>query len=156
MSAEQELALRRRLERLTHLLDDVVTIPGTRWRVGLDFLIGLIPVGGDVLGALLSLWLVGEAQRVAAPRRLIWRMLGNVGVETLVGVVPLVGDVFDAYWKANRRNLRLLIAHLDAPAGRSAPKPRRVSVWLLLLAGLGIVMLIWLLYRTLLGVSVGA
>lgn len=154
--AAREVATRRRLERLTHLLDDFVSIPGTRWRVGLDFLIGLIPIGGDVIGALLSLWLVGEAQRAGAPRRLIWRMLGNVGVETLVGLVPVLGDVFDAYWKANRRNLRLLTAHLDAQTARPAPKPHRVSGWLLLLAGLGIVVLVWVVCKTLTGVSAGA
>ncbi len=145
-SSQREASARRRLERLTWLLDDCLRIPGTGWRVGLDFLIGLIPFGGDLFGGLLSLWLVGEALRLGAPRHLILRMLRNVGVEILVGFVPVLGDVFDAYWKANRRNLTLLGGYLDQ---RLAAQPARAAWhdWALLAAGAGlcIVLLVWLL-----------
>lgn len=144
MPSTSETAARQRLERLTYWLDDRFRIPGTRWRIGLDFLIGLIPVGGDLFGALMSLWLVNEARRIGAPRALITRMLGNVGIELLVGLVPVLGDLFDAYWKSNRRNLQLLTDHLDARLG-AAPADRRSLVWLIwLLAALGIVVLTWL------------
>ncbi len=148
--SEQEIETRRRLERLTYWLDDRFRIPGTRWRIGLDFLIGLIPVGGDIAGGLMSLWLVNEARRIGAPRALIGRMLGNVGIELLVGLVPVLGDLFDAYWKSNRRNLRLLTEHLDArmdTAQRRSSPGSSLLLWLLI--GLAIVALVWLLYRVL-------
>lgn len=155
VNSAQELATRQRLERLTYWLDDRFQIPGTRWRIGLDFLIGLIPVGGDILGGLVSLWLVREASRLGAPRALIGRMLGNVGIELLVGLVPFLGDLFDAYWKSNRRNLRLLTDYLDArlevPKPAPAPRSKRL-LWLLT----GLVIVISLLWMFLGGGNIGA
>lgn len=105
----------RRLERFARLLDAALRIPGTRFRVGLDGLLGLVPGLGDGLTAALSLYPIVEAVRLGAPTPLILRMLANVGVDTLVGAVPLAGDVFDVVFKANLRNVELLRQHL---AGR--------------------------------------
>jgi hypothetical protein len=106
-----------RLQRLAHLLDDRFRIPGTRYRIGLDGLIGLVPGIGDAVTTLLALYIVLEARRHGVPLRKLGRMGVNVGIDALVGAVPLVGDLFDVAWKANRRNLELLLDHLDEDAG---------------------------------------
>ena len=106
----------KRLDRLASLLDNSMRVPGTRWRVGIDGLIGLIPGVGDVFGALMSGYLVMEAARAGASMSLILRMGFNVVLETLVGAVPLIGDLFDFAFKANLRNVGLLRRHVVDPA----------------------------------------
>lgn len=102
----------RRLRVMAWVLDG--SIPLGRGRsIGLDPIIGLIPGVGDWLGAVLSSWLMYEAMRLGVPRRVLARMGGNIAIEAVVGVVPLLGDVFDATWKANQRNLRLVERHYD-------------------------------------------
>ena len=107
-----------RLEALANLLDTAVLIPGTNVRFGLDALIGLVPVVGDVVSAALSLYLVREARALGAPRHLVLRMLGNVALDGVVGAVPLAGDAFDVLWRANRRNMALLRKWLEKDEGR--------------------------------------
>ena len=109
--------LRRRLARLAWLLDNSIPLPGTKFRIGLDALLGLIPGFGDVVGVLFSSYIVREAARLGAPPALLARMAWNVAIEGIVGMVPFVGDVFDAAWKANQRNYVLLEAHLQNPRG---------------------------------------
>ena len=109
---------RARLERvqaLARLLDSSIPIPGTRRRIGLDPLIGLIPGIGDVVGAALSGYIILEAAGLGASRATLLRMAANVAVEAVVGTVPLLGDLFDAGWKANARNVRLLSRQMEAP-----------------------------------------
>jgi hypothetical protein len=132
----------RRVRRLSHLLDSAVVVPGTRFRVGLDPLLGLLPVVGDAPTTLLSAYVVAEAAALGAPRATLARMVGNLLVDAVVGSVPLVGDLFDAAWRANERNVRLLEARVDDPGGAGARADRRlvlvVSVGLaLLLVALG-------------------
>ncbi len=93
---------------LARLLDDAIPIPGTEWRIGIDPLLGLVPVLGDALGAVLSSWLVVVAVRRRAPFGVLARMGLNIAIDTVVGSVPVLGDAFDAGWKSNVRNLRLL------------------------------------------------
>jgi hypothetical protein len=119
-------AVRRRLARLAWLLDNSIPLPGTSYRIGLDAIIGLVPGLGDVIGVLLSSYIVREAARLGAPPSVLTRMAFNVGVEGLVGVVPFLGDVFDAAWKANARNLALLDAHFRDP--RRTKKSSRLFV----------------------------
>lgn len=102
-----ETALHRS-RRLATLLDEAVRVPGTDYRVGLDPIVGLLPVGGDALGLVLSLYPVLEAMRLGASRWTIARMFGNVAVDAVVGSIPVVGTVFDAVWKATDRNVDLL------------------------------------------------
>ena len=94
-------------------MDAAFTIPGTRMRVGLDALLGLIPGVGDVIGALLSTWIIAGALRHRVPARYIFRMVFNVAVDLIGGEVPLVGDVFDFLYEENMMNMRLLEAHRD-------------------------------------------
>ncbi|MEF8829748.1 MAG: DUF4112 domain-containing protein [Haloarcula sp.] len=103
-----------RTRTVAHLLDESVRIPGIGFRVGIDPLLGLVPVVGDFLAALCSLYIVVEAARLGVRKRTLVRMLVNVALDTVLGSVPLVGDLFDAYWKANVRNADLLAAALDA------------------------------------------
>lgn len=110
LSREQRLA---RLEALAKLLDVAFIVPGTNVRYGIDGLIGLIPVIGDIITTAIALWVVREARALGAPWYLTARMLGNVAVDGIVGAVPLVGDAFDVMFRANMRNVRLLRRWLD-------------------------------------------
>lgn len=102
-----------RLRRIARLLDSAVGIPGTRWRIGLDGLIGLIPGVGDLLAALAGLYLIAQARRLGAGGWTLLRMLLNWLIDGLIGVVPLVGDVFDVMFKVNERNMDLLASDLQ-------------------------------------------
>ena len=99
-----------RFRKYAWLLDGQFGIPGTRFRFGLNSLIGLAPVAGDVVMGLISLYLVWEARQMGAPTSLQARMVGNVAIEVVGGAVPIVGDLFDMAFKANLRNLALLEA----------------------------------------------
>ncbi len=124
---ERAAVVRRRTERLATLLDSAVGIPGTRWRVGLDALIGLIPGAGDIVGLLLGAWFLMEGARAGAPSPVLARMAGNIALDALVGVVPVLGDIFDIAFKANRRNARLLGEHLDKVEGVRPPAHNRIG-----------------------------
>ncbi|MBR0775718.1 DUF4112 domain-containing protein [Bradyrhizobium diazoefficiens] len=107
---EQRLA---RFETIAKLLDIAFVLPGTNIRYGIDGLIGLIPVVGDIITTAISLWLVREARALGAPWHITARMLGNVAVDGVVGMVPFAGDAFDVMFRANMRNVRLLRRWLD-------------------------------------------
>jgi len=116
-----------RIDALATLLDTAIVIPGTQIRFGLDAVIGLIPGIGDVITTIMALFIVSEARALGAPPLVIARMIANVALDGVVGAVPLAGDVFDAAFRANRRNMALLRAHLDNVEGRGAPYSRRES-----------------------------
>jgi hypothetical protein len=102
-----------RLEAVAKLLDVAFILPGTNIRYGIDGLIGLIPVVGDIIATALSLWLVREARALGAPWHITGRMLANVAVQGVVGAVPVAGDAFDVLFRANMRNARLLRRWLE-------------------------------------------
>jgi len=102
-----------RIDRLASLLDTAFVIPFTKFRFGVDGLIGLAPGLGDVVTTGLSLYIVYEAHQLGAPKHVLARMLGNVAIDGVIGAVPLAGDVFDVLWRANKRNVRILREHLD-------------------------------------------
>jgi hypothetical protein len=120
LGPEEEIGLHR-VARLAYWLDDRFRLPGTRRRIGLDGLLGLIPGIGDTATALLASYIVLEAARLGVPKNMIARMLANVGIDYVLGLVPLVGDLADFAWKANRRNARMLRDHLMARRG-DAPR----------------------------------
>ena len=113
---------RERINRVAWLLDNSIPIPGLKFRIGIDALIGLLPGVGDVIGVLLSSYIVREAARAGVPSSVLARMVLNVAIEGVVGMIPFAGDVFDAVWKANQRNAGLLNAYLANPhqAARSS------------------------------------
>jgi hypothetical protein len=110
LTREQRLA---RLEALAKLLDVAFILPGTNIRYGIDGLIGLIPVVGDIITSAIQLWLVREARALGAPWHVTARMLGNVALDGVIGLVPLAGDAFDVMFRANIRNVRLLKRWMD-------------------------------------------
>ena len=107
---QQSLA---RLEALAQLMDGAFVIPGTKVRVGLDAIIGLVPIAGDLIASLVSSYLIWEARQLGASRWVIGRMIANTTIDTLFGVVPIVGDAFDVLFRANLKNLALLRRHLE-------------------------------------------
>jgi hypothetical protein len=110
LTREQRLA---RLDAIARLLDIAFILPGTRIRYGIDGIIGLIPVVGDIIATAFSLWLVREARALGAPWHLTVRMLGNVAIDGVVGMVPVAGDAFDVLFRANIRNVRMLRRWMD-------------------------------------------
>jgi Domain of unknown function (DUF4112) len=110
LTREQRVA---RLDAVAKLLDIAFILPGTNIRYGIDGIIGLIPVIGDLIATALSLWLVREARALGAPWYVTARMLGNVAIQGVVGAVPVAGDAFDVLFRANMRNVRLLRRWMD-------------------------------------------
>lgn len=106
-------SVRQRLEALEHLLERALAIPGTKRRVGLDAIVGLVPVAGDLVSAALGLYMVWEARNLGMSRWKQARMLARVGLDTAIGAIPVAGDLFDFVYQSNSRNLRTIRKHLD-------------------------------------------
>ena len=106
-------SVRQRIEMMEHLLEGMLVLPGTRFRFGLDAVLGLVPVLGDLLSAAMGAWIVWEARNLGMSRWQLLRMSANVGVDTAIGAIPLVGDAFDFVFRSNSRNLRIIRKHLD-------------------------------------------
>ncbi|MCG7198796.1 DUF4112 domain-containing protein [Marinobacter pelagius] len=126
----------RRLEKFSRLTDNSIGIPFTRFRIGLDAIIGLVPGVGDLAGVVLSAYVLIEAQRVGASRAVKLRMLRNIGIDFLGGLLPVAGDAFDAIYKANTRNTLLLKRYLEEQLAVEPPPqpfPWRMLVGLSLL-----------------------
>jgi hypothetical protein len=113
--AERKRLARERLLTLSRLLDSAVEVPVLGTRVGLDALLGVVPVAGDLLSAALGVYLVALARDLGASRWLQARMVGNLVLDAALGVVPVAGDLADIYLKAHLRNLRLLQKELGEP-----------------------------------------
>ncbi len=128
----------RRVRRLSYLLDNAIRIPGTRYRIGLDPLLGLLPGGGDFLGTALSAYIVLEAAKLGLPRETLVKMVTNILFDTMTGTVPVLGDLVDVTWKANTKNIALLEEYLDVPH----PQSRQKVDWLFLALLLGGLLLV--------------
>lgn len=107
----------RRMRTVAYLLDESVRVPGTSFRIGIDPVIGVLPVAGDLVTATLSLYIVAESARLGVSYRTMVVMLANISLDVAGGSVPYVGGLFDAAWKANRRNVALVLEDLAAGAG---------------------------------------
>lgn len=118
LPAGADQASLQRIRWLANVFDDRFRLPGTDRRFGLDGLLGLIPGIGDTATGAVSLYLAAEAWRLGMPVSTILRMFVNVGIDTVLGSIPLVGDLFDFAWKANQKNVRLVLDHLER---RNAP-----------------------------------
>ena len=109
-------SVRRRVETMEHLLEGLFVIPGTRQRVGLDFLLDLIPVAGDTIATLMGAYIVWEARNLGMSKLQIARMAGNVGINWglgLLSVIPVVGAIPDMLFRSNSMNLKMIKRHLD-------------------------------------------
>ena len=116
-----EEARLKRVRAVADFLDNSLRVPGIGFPIGWDSVIGLVPGVGDAVTGALAVWIILQARRLGVPKRTLVRMLGNAGVDLAGGTLPLVGDAFDVVFKANRKNLRLIEAHLaEAPRGRKA------------------------------------
>ena len=112
-----------RLEKLANRMDAAFRIPGTRFRIGLDSILGLVPGIGDALAVAPAGYIIHQAHRMGASRGTLARMIVNSGIDFAIGSVPLVGDIFDIGNKANRRNVALLRAHLAKRDGAATTVP---------------------------------
>ncbi|MEO0948867.1 MAG: DUF4112 domain-containing protein [Cyanobacteria bacterium J06641_5] len=158
LDPKQKQALAR-VRSLVRLLDDAIEIPGTKYRIGLDPLLGLFPALGDYLGAILSGYVIWQAARLGVSRETLVKMGANVLLELVAGTAPVLGDAFDVVWKANARNLDLLETHIADPAVSRPvrqPSDRRFVELVLALIGLAALglgtlsfVIAWLLIRLL-------
>lgn len=106
-------SVRRRLETMEGVLERAFVIPGINRPIGLDAIVGLVPVLGDVVTASFGAWLVWEGRNLGMSKFHLARMAGNVGIDTAIGAIPFVGDLFDFAFRSNTRNLRILKRWLD-------------------------------------------
>jgi hypothetical protein len=106
-------SVRRRVEAMEALLERAFVVPGTSYRVGLDAVIGLVPVVGDLITTAMGAWIVWEGRNLGMSKFHLMRMAGNVGVDAVIGAVPLVGDLFDLAFRSNTRNLKILKRWID-------------------------------------------
>jgi hypothetical protein len=105
-------SVRQRIEAMERLLEGLIEVPVVG-RVGLDSIVGFVPVLGDFVTAALGAYIVWEAKNAGLPRWKLWRMAGNVAFDTAVGAIPVAGDAFDLFFKSNTRNLKIVKRHLD-------------------------------------------
>lgn len=138
--AHRLAAAERRIAAVVRILDDLITVPGTGRRVGLEPVLGLIPLGGDLLGAAANGWVVLEAARFRLPRVVLARMVLNVLVDLVLGAVPVLGDLFDFGFKASSRNLALFRRHASDPT--AGTREHRLFLVGLVLLAVGVV---WIL-----------
>lgn len=106
-------SVRQRIEAMEGLLERAFHMPGTKYRIGLDSVVGLVPVLGDVVTAAMGAWLIWEAKNLGMSRFHLARMVGNLAFDTAIGAIPLVGDAFDLLFRSNTRNLRIVRRWLD-------------------------------------------
>ncbi|MFW6376935.1 MAG: DUF4112 domain-containing protein [archaeon] len=104
----------RRVEWVGRLLDESIRVPGTSFRVGLDPILGIVPIAGDAIATAFSLYILLEAARLGVDARTLLRMVAHVAVDAVVGSIPVLGTLFDAVWKANTWNARILASHVEA------------------------------------------
>jgi hypothetical protein len=102
-----------RLDRLARLLDVAFVVPGTNVRFGIEAIVRLVPGIGDAIASALSCIILYEAKRLGVPAHVYLRMISNVVLEGAVGAVPFVGDAFDVFFRANRRNIRILRGYME-------------------------------------------
>jgi hypothetical protein len=122
-------SVRQRVEAMEHLLERLFVIPGTRREVGLDVILDLVPVVGDIAAAALGAYIVWEAKNLGMSKTQLARMAGNVGVDWVLGLIPWVGAIPDFFFRSNTRNLRIIKRHLDKHHASTATleaEPRRV------------------------------
>ena len=147
--AERFASAERRIGRVTSVLDELVTIPGTSTKIGLDPIVGLIPVVGDAVAALVGGWVILEASRFGVPRIVLGRMLINLAVDLGIGALPLIGDIFDLVFRSNSKNLALFRKHaLDPEASTRGEQALFIGLAVL------IVGIVWLI-ATAVGAFIG-
>ena len=129
-----------RLKRLSERLDDTFTIPGTKYKIGIEALIGAVPIIGDLIGGILASYIMYSGMKMGAPPQIIARMAVNIAIDFAIGSIPIIGDLFDLVWKANKKNVELIEdATLD---DKEEQKLNYLIITALILVLLGILLLI--------------
>ena len=129
-----------RLKRLSERLDNTFTIPGTKYKIGIEALIGAVPIIGDLIGGILASYIMYSGMKMGAPPRIIARMAVNIAIDFAIGSIPIIGDLFDLVWKANKKNVELIEdATLD---DKEEQKLNYLIITALILVLLGILLLI--------------
>ena len=105
-------AVRNRVEAMEKVLERAFVIPGINRPIGVDSIVGLIPVVGDIATALMGAYIVWEARNLGMTKLQLTRMAANVGIDTALGAIPFAGDVFDFFWRSNTKNLKIIRKHL--------------------------------------------
>jgi hypothetical protein len=144
----RQLTSNEHLDYIAALLDDIWRIPGTKIRFGLDALIGWVPGIGDAMAGIASFLIVFAAWRRGVQSITLARMIANVLLETTLGAIPVAGDVFHVFWKANRRNYRLLIREKEQPGSNTGRDWMFLTIILftaIAAVGIPIGILIWML-----------
>lgn len=106
-------AVRQRVEAMEKLLEGIITIPGTNRKIGLDVILDLVPVAGDVAAAALGSYMIWEARNLGMSKTQMARMAGTVGIDFLLGLIPVVGAIPDFFYRSNSINLKRIKRHLD-------------------------------------------
>ena len=106
-------SVRQRVEAMEKLLERLFVIPGTKRTVGLDVILDVVPVVGDVAAAALGAYIIWEAKNLGMSKAQMARMGGNVGIDWLLGLIPVIGIIPDFFFRSNTRNLRIIKRHLD-------------------------------------------
>ena len=129
-----------RLKRLSERLDNTFTIPGTKYKIGIEALIGAVPIIGDLIGGILASYIMYSGMKMGAPPQIIARMAVNIAIDFAIGSIPIIGDLFDLVWKANKKNVELIEdATLD---DKEEQKLNYLIITALILVLLGILLLI--------------
>ena len=97
-----------RLKLLSERLDNSIKIPGTNQKIGIDAIIGIIPILGDFIGAIFSTYILYSGIKMGVSSKIVKKMATNIAIEFIIGSIPIIGDIFDALWKANKRNVELI------------------------------------------------
>ncbi len=142
----QAEAMARNLERLAWLMDRAIPIPGTKLRVGLDALLGLVPGWGDsITGVIQTALVLTTLAHYRVPKAVAARMAANVVLDNVVGFVPFLGDLFDMGFKANTRNMALL-SEVRQRQDQGEPMPSAPSIRYLALVGVVLVSVLGLIF----------
>ncbi len=158
INSDTKAARLKRLRLVSRILDKAIPIPGTNAGIGLDPILGLLPVGGDFLGVLLSAYIVIEAARLGASQGVLAKMTLNITIDAVLGIVPVLGDIFDIAWTANESNIKLLEEHLQFPHRGNKANSWFVFVILagLLILAIGVVVFAIIVLKLLLGALIGS
>lgn len=130
------------VERIARLLDEQFTVPGTKFRFGLDPIINLLPIAGDAAGFVLSAALVLTMAKHGVSRKVLILMVLNVLIDGLIGAIPFVGQVFDFYYKANTRNINLLKQHYEE--GKHQGSGNGILITIFIILALGLILFVYL------------
>jgi hypothetical protein len=118
----------RRMEFVALLLDSAFVLPGTNRRVGIDAIIGLVPGIGDVVTTLLPTYVIWEARNLGVSRWALGRMLANLAIHASVGSIPIIGDIFDAFFRVNQRNMKIVHAQLRNGRNARVIRPTKITL----------------------------